>query len=273
MASRQAADHGPDLVARPPPDGGFDEAQRGGPALGRPGQVLEEVGLQRVAVGLPEEPLHLAAIEAQVGGRELGDLAEGPEPREGQRRRQPGRDHEGQSLGAAHEQLADDLADLGNVVHHLVVVQEESCADGHPGPDLGQERAHDRRPVAHPGPQLADERHGVGGELRVDLAPGRHDVVHEDHPVAVGLVEPVPERADPRPSAPVGQEGRLSVAGVGHDEHEPRVDLRGHPVEQALSLERLGGQERRLDLPDLDGEAEDVELAHRWGVRAWRGRR
>jgi hypothetical protein len=94
VATRQAADHRPDLVARPPPNSRLDEAQRGDPALGRPREVLEEIRFQRVAVGLPEEPLHLLAVEPQICGRELRDLPRA-QPRE-RKWRQPRRDDEGQ---------------------------------------------------------------------------------------------------------------------------------------------------------------------------------
>ena len=71
-------------------------------------------------------------------------------------------------------------------------------------------------------------------------------------PVAILLVDPVPDRSKPGAPREVGQESRLAVAGVGDDEHDPAVDLDVEPVEQPHPRQRLVAERRCLDLSRLD---------------------
>ena len=93
---------------------------------------------------------------------------------------------------------------------------------------------------------------GRRGERRIVLAAGRDEMAQERDPVAVVLVEAIPERPQPRPSREVGEQRGLAVACVGQDEDHPVVDLGGQPIEQPVPGERLVPQRRALDLRGLD---------------------
>ena len=97
-----------------------------------------------------------------------------------------------------------------------------------------------------------------GANARVGLTAGGDEVVQERDPVAVVLVEAIPERAKSRSTGEVGEERGLAVAGIGEDEDDPVVDLRGEPIEQPMTRQRLIPQRRRLDLRVLDRIAAHV---------------
>ena len=80
------------------------------------------------------------------------------------------------------------------------------------------------------------------------LAAGGDEVVEERDPVAVVVVQPIPERPQAGPPGEVGQQRGLAVAGVGQDEDDPAVDLGVQPVEQPVPRQRLVAERRRLDL-------------------------
>ena len=109
------------------------------------------------------------------------------------------------------------------------------------------------------------------------LAAGRDEVAEERDPVAVVVVEAIPERPQPRPPREVGEERRLAVAGVGEDEDHPVVDLGGEPVEEPVARERLVAQRRTLDLRGLDRVPVHPvavgSMRHRTGCRRAPGRR
>ena len=77
-------------------------------------------------------------------------------------------------------------------------------------------------------------------------------MAQERHPVAVVVIEPVPQRPDPGPPREVREQGRLAVAGVGQDQDDPVVDLGGDPIEQPVAGQRLVAKRRPLDLGGLD---------------------
>ena len=89
-------------------------------------------------------------------------------------------------------------------------------------------------------------------EVGVVLATGRDEVRQEADPVAIVVVEPVPDRAQPGPAGEVREERRLAVAGVGDHEEHAAVDLRLEPVEQARARKDLVAERGRLDLSRLD---------------------
>jgi hypothetical protein len=149
----------------------------------------------------------------------------------------------------------------------LVVVQDERGADHGPRPQLREQRPDDRRAVAEIRGQLPQERMRVRGEAGIDLPARCDDVVDEDGPVTVVFVQPIPERSHAGSPAPVRQKGCLPVAGVGDDEGEPRPGLRVEPIKQPVTLKRLLGEERGLDLADLDRIAEDFHVVLLGGVR------
>ena len=92
----------------------------------------------------------------------------------------------------------------------------------------------------------------VGANVAIVLAAGGDEMAQERDPVAIVLIEAIPERAQPRPSREVGQQRGLAVAGVRKDEDHAVVDLGGQPIEQPVPGERLVTQRRALDLRGLD---------------------
>ena len=84
------------------------------------------------------------------------------------------------------------------------------------------------------------------------IADRRDEVGEEADPVAVAAIEPKPQHPDAGPPGEVGEQGRLAVAGLGDEEHDPPMDLDRQPLEEAVAGERLVAQRRRLDLADLD---------------------
>ena len=74
----------------------------------------------------------------------------------------------------------------------------------------------------------------------------------EADPVAILLVDPIPEGPQPRASREVREERGLAVAGVADHEHDAAVDLDVQPVQQPRPGERLVAECGRLDLPGLD---------------------
>ena len=92
----------------------------------------------------------------------------------------------------------------------------------------------------------------VGAKPGIVLAAGGDEVVQEGDPVAVVIVEAIPERPQPGPPREVGEQRGLAVAGVREDQDDPVVDLGAQPVEQPVSRERVVAQRRALDLRRLD---------------------
>jgi hypothetical protein len=150
-------------------------------------------------------------------------------------------------------------------VDEVVVVQDQCRGSRDRCPELGRECVEHDLQLSGPGGEFAEERFGVRCERRVELAPRRHEVVEQDGPVAVGLVQPVPETSDPGAPAEIGEKGGLAVAGIGHDQDEAGVDPDMEPVEEPVAPERLLGEERWLDLALLDRVAVDLEPS------GWRG--
>ena len=77
-------------------------------------------------------------------------------------------------------------------------------------------------------------------------------MAQERDPVAIILVQAIPERTQPRASREVGQQRGLAIACVSQDEDHPLVDLGGQPIEQPVPGERFVPQRRALDLGRLD---------------------
>ena len=113
--------------------------------------------------------------------------------------------------------------------------------------DVG--RGFARRPARR---EVAQQRGRVGCERGIVLAARGDEVVQERDPVAVVVVQPIPQRPQPGPPREVGEQGRLAVAGVGEDQDDAAVDLGRQPIEQPIPRERLVAQRRALDLRGLD---------------------
>ena len=92
--------------------------------------------------------------------------------------------------------------------------------------------------------------------------------LQERDPVAIVLVEPVPDRPQSRPAGEVREERGLAVAGIGEHEDDALVDLRGQPIEQPMTCQGLLAQRRRLDLRVLDRKAAHVVAV---GSAGWCG--
>ena len=88
-----------------------------------------------------------------------------------------------------------------------------------------------RRPAHR---QVAEQRRRRRRERRVVLAARGDQVVQERDPVAVVLVEPVPEGPQPGPPREVGEQRRLAVARVGEEQDHSPVDLGPQPVEEPV---------------------------------------
>jgi hypothetical protein len=133
--------------------------------------------------------------------------------------------------------------------------------DGTPDDDRGQLTDERIKHVIAAGPRQTGLRQEPGGlrcERRIVFPTRCHQVVEERHPVAVVVVEAVPERAHARSTREVGEQRRLAVARIGEDQDDPPVDLRAQPVEQARSFQRFVAERRTLDLRQLDGVAVDL---------------
>ena len=128
---------------------------------------------------------------------------------------------------------------------------EHDFSPGTAGADLGQQAGSRRR------------------ECRIVFAARGDQMVQERDPVAVVIVEPIPQGPHPGPAREVGQQRRLAVSGIGEHEDHAAVDLGVQPIEQPRPFEGLIAQRGTLDLCQLDGEAVDL-VAQRAAPR-WRG--
>ena len=124
----------------------------------------------------------------------------------------------------------------------------------------------DRRVAGRPAHgHVAQHRRRGRREPWIVLAAGGDEVVQERDPVAIVVLEPVPQGPKAGPPREVGEQRRLAVARIGEDEDHAVVDLRAQPVQQPIAGERLVAQRRRLDLRELDRVA--VQGVARGSVR------
>ena len=82
LAAGKTPDDRPNLVAGTPPDHRLDEPERRRPALRRGRQVVEQVSLQWVPIGVAKQALRLVAVEAQVVRADLRGLSDRSQPGE-----------------------------------------------------------------------------------------------------------------------------------------------------------------------------------------------
>ena len=123
---------------------------------------------------------------------------------------------------------------------------------------LGEERLDRVLAARAPGFERAQERGGRRREPGIVLATGGDEVRQEPDPVAILLVDAIPQRAEPRSTGEIRQKRGLAVARVGNHEHDPAVNPDVQPVEQARSGQRLVPKRRGLDLPGLNRIAAHV---------------
>ena len=158
-----------------------------------------------------------------------------------------------QPLGRPRDELAGDQADVRRLVDEVEVVEDQHRAvfgdrrAARAGRPRSRPRASGRRSA-----RSLSSAAVVGANAGIVLASGGDEVAQERDPVAVVVIEPVPEGPEPGPPREVGQERRLAVAGVGEDEDHPVMDLGREPIEQAVAGQGLVAQRRTLDLRGLD---------------------
>ena len=201
---------------------------------------------------LAEELLHLRLREAQFRDPDLGQLAQRPQSGDRDGGLAAAREHDREALRRAGDDLPGDQPDVGDLVGKVKVIEDQGRAIAGDRRKLGEEgldRVLARRPTGFERPE---EGRGRRRKVRVVLAPGGDEMRQEPDPVAILLVDPVPERPQPRSPREVGQERGLAVARVADHEHDTAVDLHVQPVQQARSGEGLVTKRRGLDLPGLD---------------------
>ena len=203
---------------------------------------------------------------------QLGHLPEGSKSGKRKRGLLPAHEREREPLRRSTDQLAHEHPDVRNVVHQVVVVDDERGAALAEALELTHERRDDcvaRRSGRDA--KLGQEALRCRGEVGLDLTARRDEVVEEAHPVAVLLVEAVPHRRTTVMAGEVGEEGRLAIARFGDHEHDPVMDLDLQPVEQPLPTQDFPPERRSLDLRRLERELVHDLAADR--KRHGRGRR
>ena len=115
---------------------------------------------------------------------------------------------------------------------------------------------------------IGEQAGGPRREVRVVFAPCGDEVVHDGDPVAVIVVEAVPQGAKTSPRREIGQQRRLAIARFRQDEHQALMDLGVQPVKQAVARQDVVAKWRRLDLRRLDREG--VHLVSGLTCALWR---
>ena len=236
----------------------MDQLQRGRPAFRPGGHVGQDIGLECPAVRLAEESRGLVGIEPEVVAGQFGDLADRPELCDRDARRSTTREDHRETFGRPIDQFADDELDVRRVVDQVEVVEDQDGTMRRDGLQLPHEDIDDGVPGRAAQAFVVEHGGRVRGERRVRLATGGDEVVQDRDPVAVVLVEPVPQGPQPGPAREVRQERRLAVARVGEDQDDPVVDLGGQPVQQAVPGQRFLAKGWWLDLRVLDRKAAHV---------------
>ena len=124
----QPLDEGTDLGRRSIAQGSLDELKAGRPAIDPSGQVCEDVLVEGTTVGVPEQPLRLAHVKAQVVRAELGHGTDRAKPSEREAGRAATGEDDREALGSSCDELIEHVADLGHVIDLVVVVEDEDRA-------------------------------------------------------------------------------------------------------------------------------------------------
>jgi hypothetical protein len=141
---------------------------------------------------------------------------------------------------------------VGRVIDEVEVVEDQHGPGTGDGRQFADECRECHIPARAGWPGIGQQRSRRRREGRIVLAARGDEVVQQRDPIAVVWIEPIPQRAQPRPSRKVRKECRLSVSGISQEEDDPAMDLQSKPVEKTRSLERLVAECRTLDLRDLD---------------------
>ena len=226
--------------------------KRSCPALGPGGDIGEHVRLELPAVRLGEQARRLAGVESEVVGPDLGHLARRAHPGEGDRRGLPAREHDGQPLGGSCDKLPRDDPHIGRLVDDMEVVEDQDRAVFGDPRQLTQEDIGRRLASRTARREVAEHRGRCRREPGIVFSTRCDEVAQERDPVAILVVEPVPQGPQPRPLREIGKQRRLAVARVGQDQDHAMVDLGREPIEESIPGERLVPQGRALDLRRLD---------------------
>jgi hypothetical protein len=139
VVAGEPRDERPDVVAAPHREG--RELQGGDPALGAPVERRDVVLGERQAHRPVEVGGGLLLGEAQVGGPDLEQLTPRAPPRQGERRVDPGREHEVELLHAVLEQERDPVVH-GRRRHEVEIIEDEQEVARHPADVV--EQGHER---------------------------------------------------------------------------------------------------------------------------------
>ena len=225
------------------------QVDAGGPALGAGDQQVDVFGWQLQAEAAVEELARLAGGEAQLVGAQLEQLAADPQRAERECRVGAGRDHQLDARRQVVDEPRDRLARRGARQAVEVVEHERDLVAL--GERVDQPRQHD----------LAQRRAGGG---RVE--PERGDHVRPQHDrVVVALVERHPRDRPPLQLGlpPGGEQRRLAEAGRAGDERQAAALAVAQALEEPLARDRLGRDERRMEL----GDEEDAPTFNRGSPR------
>ncbi len=193
------------------------QLQGGDPSLGAAAEGGDVGGVEVEAGGRGEERGGLGVREAEVGGTDLGEIAAGPQPGEGQRRVGPGADDQPHLRRQPLEQERHPRLDrrtLGEVVvvqhQHDVVGEHAQLVEHHRQHGLDRPAAAEQRQPRRPraGCRPLQRREHVGPE-RVGVAVGGIER-HPGHRASVT-----------RGCQPGGEQRGLAEAGRRRHQREP----------------------------------------------------
>ena len=135
----QATDERSSLRRRSLSQGCLDEGQRRRPSLGSPGKLGQDVGFERPPVCLAEQLLELTVREPKVADPELGELADGPQLRDGHRRLPSAGEDDREPIRSSGHDLPHDEPHVGDLVGQVEVVEDEGGSFGRDRWQFGDE--------------------------------------------------------------------------------------------------------------------------------------
>jgi hypothetical protein len=184
------------------------------PGRPAPGPVLQGGHGRRRQLG--PEGGRLLGGQAQVGGAQLGELAAGPQPGQGQRRVGPAGQHQPQPGRAVLEQEPERGVHRPSLDQLVVVDHQQHLARlGGQLVDQGGDQPLERRRG-----RRAQQRGELLGELRLHPVQGGQGVAPEPCRVVVAGVQRQPGQRPPG-GGPAGQQGGPAGPGGSADQDQP----------------------------------------------------
>ena len=216
---------------------------------------MQNVGFERVVIGIAKEPAGLGLIESKLFSSQFGQFAAGSQGCRRQVWCPPARQNQVQPRGRPGDEALDHCPNRRHRLYHMEVVQNERRLHLTKAIHLGEQRSQDRLFTSR-----FDRRFGQQGrrslqQPRVHRLACRDDVPKEDEAVGVVLVQPVPEGSNPRPTEEVGDQSGLAEASLGDHVDDPAIGSILQPVEQAVAPKRIVGQQGTLHLAGAQREA------------------